>query len=541
MRSIGLSPSRGSLYPAGPSSPLRQIYLDIYNERMGSPSLHNPATVRPPAAVDPPTPIPSLRRETKSEKGRGNYWVLSSWLVSAGLAVALFVIDLLSPLGYAVCMLYALPILLTRLIPNLQSTIIMAGATVSLTWVGGVLSPGAIAQHDSPNRVLATALLLGITWLLVTQKQSARRVKAAQQAMRESEARLRLFIEHAPVALAMFDRDMRYLAVSRRWIIDYGLSDRNVIGHSHYDIVPELPERWKAAHQRGLAGEIVRDEEDRFERADHPEQWLCWEVRPWKTDEGGVGGIIIFTENITERKKDERLLRRHQDELRDQQAQLQELTTKLLWAQEQERKRIARDLHDDFTQRLAALTIDLQRLSLHTSEAGASPSSLIMEMGRRTEQLTAELQRLAHQLHPSLLEHAGLEAAIHECVDEFSARTGLTTEVVVREVPAEIPLAQATCLYRVLQESLQNVKKHAEAANIFVRLLCTRNGLGICIHDDGRGFDQSEDAAPPRGLGLTSMAERVKTLHGTLHVRSQAGIGTEIHAWVPLAEVSSDR
>ena len=477
----------------------------------------------------------------ESDQREGSHRVLNSWLASAGLAVALFVIDLLSPLGYAVCMLYALPILLTRLIPDLQSTLIMAGTTVSLTWVGAVLSQDAIAQHDSSNRVIATALLLGISWILVTQKQTTRHVKAAQQAMRESEERLRLFIEHAPVALAMFDRDMRYLAVSRRWIADHGLGDRSVIGHGHYDLFPDVPDRWKAVHQRGLAGEIVREGEDRFEGADGSEQWLCWEVRPWKTGDGRVGGIIIFTENISERKRAERVLLQNQKTLSNQQVQLQELTTKLLWAQEQERKRIARDLHDDFTQQLAALTIDLQRLSLQTSESGASYSSLLKQMGKKTEQLTTELQRLAHQLHPSLLEHAGLEAAVRECVDEFSVRTGLATEIVVREVPAAIPLAQATCLYRILQESLQNVKKHAEAANIFVRLRYTRNGLEICIHDDGRGFDRSEDAASPKGLGLTSMAERVKTLHGTLHVRSQAGIGTEIQAWVPLSEVSSDR
>lgn len=509
---------------------------------MGLPSPHNPTTAFPSAAaVDPPTPIPSFRGETKSEKGKGNYRALSSWLISAGLVGALFVIDLLSPLGYVVCMLYALPVLLTRLIPDLRSTLIMAGATVSLTWVGAVLSPDAIARHDSTNRALATALLVGISWILVTQKQSTRHVQAAQQAMRESEERLRLFIEHAPVALAMFDRDMRYLAVSRRWIADYGLSDRDVIDHRHYELFPDVPDRWKDVHRRGLAGEIVREGEDRFEGADGSEQWLCWEVRPWQTGDGRVGGIIIFTENISERKRAERVLLQNQKTLSNQQAQLQELTTKLLWAQEQERKRIARDLHDDFTQQLAALTIDLQRLSLQTSESGASYSSLLGQMGKKTEQLTTELQRLAHQLHPSLLEHVGLEAAIRECVDEFSTRTGLPTEIMVREVPAAIPLAQATCLYRILQESLQNVKKHAEATNILVRLLCTRNGLGICIHDDGRGFDQLEDAAPPKGLGLTSMAERVKTLRGTFHVRSKAGIGTEIHAWVPLAEVSSDR
>ncbi len=500
---------------------------------MGFFSLHDPTNAFPLSTVsDPPVPPPVLQKETKS--GKEHYLVLSSWLVSGLIAVVLFVIDLLSPLGYAVCMLYAVPILLTRLTPDLQSTMIMAGATVSLTWVGAELSPGAIAQHDSSNRVMATALLLGITWILVTQKQSARQIRAAQEARYESEERLRLFIEHAPVALAMFDRDMRYLAVSRRWIADYGLNERDVIGHSHYAIFPEVTDRWKAVHQQGLTGAIVREDQDLFQRAGGSERWLCWEVRPWKTDEGRVGGIIIFTEDITERKKVEQELRNHQ-------TQLEDLTAKLLTAQEEERKRIARDLHDDFTQQLAALTIDLQRQSLLASESGTPSAGLLVQIGKKTEQLTTELQRLAHQLHPSLLEHVGLEAAIRECVDEFSIRNGLTTEMVVRELPSGISLEQATCLYRVLQESLQNVKKHAKAANILVLLQRTRDGLELSIQDDGLGLNQPEEGIRLKGLGLTSMAERVKALHGTFCVKSTAGFGTEVHAWVPLSGRSQDR
>jgi PAS domain S-box-containing protein len=500
---------------------------------MGLSSLHDPTKAFPSSTVsDPPAPTPVLQKETKSDKE--HYLVLSGWLVSGVIAVALFVIDLLSPLGYAVCMLYAVPILLTRLTPDLQSTMIMAGATVSLTWAGAELSPGAIAQHDSSNRIMATALLLGITWILVTQKQSARQVKAAQEARYESEERLRLFIEHAPVALAMFDRDMRYLAVSRRWITDYGLNERDVIGQSHYEILPEIPERWRAVHQRGLEGEIIREEEDRFERADGTARWFLWEVRPWKTDGGRVGGIVIFTEDITERKETEQELRNHQNQLED-------LTAKLLTAQEEERKRIARDLHDDFTQQLAALTIDLQRQARLASESGTPPASHLVQMGKKTEQITTDLQRMAHRLHSSLLEHVGLEAAFRECVDEFSARTGLTTELVMRELPSGISLEQATCLYRVLQESLQNVMKHAKASNILVRLFCARNGLELCIQDDGLGLTQPEEGTRPKGLGFTSMAERVKTLHGTFCVKSTAGFGTEIHAWVPLSGRSHDQ
>ena len=126
--------------------------------------------------------------------------------------------------------------------------------------------------------------------------------KRAVEALRESEQRLRLFIEYAPAALAMFDHEMRYLAASRRWLADYGFPDGDLAGRSHYDLFPEVPENWKVVHKRGLAGEVVRADEDRFVRADGCVKWLRWEVRPWHRADGTIGGIVIFTEDITDRK-----------------------------------------------------------------------------------------------------------------------------------------------------------------------------------------------------------------------------------------------
>jgi diguanylate cyclase (GGDEF)-like protein/PAS domain S-box-containing protein len=126
--------------------------------------------------------------------------------------------------------------------------------------------------------------------------------KNAEAAVRQSRDLLQLFIEHAPAALSMYDREMRLLAVSRRGREDFCLGDREVVGRSAYEILPEIPERWKEAHRRGLAGESTRVDEDRFERANGNVQWLRWEVRPWMAGDGEVGGIIVFSENITRQK-----------------------------------------------------------------------------------------------------------------------------------------------------------------------------------------------------------------------------------------------
>jgi PAS domain S-box-containing protein len=134
--------------------------------------------------------------------------------------------------------------------------------------------------------------------------------KRVEEASQESEERLRLFIENVPASIAMFDREMRYMAVSRRWRVQYLGGAECVLGQSHYEIFPECRERWRAGHRRGLAGEIVRIEEDVWHSADGSEVWERYEVRPWRAANGDVGGIIIFIEDITKRKQAEEALRR---------------------------------------------------------------------------------------------------------------------------------------------------------------------------------------------------------------------------------------
>ncbi len=145
--------------------------------------------------------------------------------------------------------------------------------------------------------------------------------KQVEMALRASEARLQLFIEHAPASLAMFDDRMRYLAVSRRWLDDYALGDQDIIGRSHYELFPEIPDDWKIVHRRALAGEVIRAEADLFERENGRVQWLRWEVRPWYDAENTVGGIVVFTEDITERRQAEQATRERQAALLREQRQ----------------------------------------------------------------------------------------------------------------------------------------------------------------------------------------------------------------------------
>ena len=464
------------------------------------------------------------------------------WFIATAVAtMVVFACDFVTPPGYAVPMFYALPILLTRLTPELLSTIITASSTVLLTWVGLELNPSALAQHDSPNRAMATALLLGIAWLVITQKQSTRQIEMAHQAKHESEERFRAFLGNASNLAFMKARNGCYLYVNPRFEEAFQLEQDNVLGKTDADLFPpEYASQYQSndrqVYETGKA--MAFEEVELCADGRHTSIVVKFPVRDGNGQVYALGGIAT---DITDRKKAESELLQKQEELRIHQAQLQDLTERLLTAQEHERKRIARDLHDDFTQRLAALTIDLQSKSVQTFQLDESQASHLKLLGDKAERLTTDLQRLAHQLHPSLLEHAGLEAAALEYVQEFSTRTGLVAEIIVRNLRASLPLEQATCLYRVLQESLENVRKHAEATSVFVRLIGAERSVGITIVDDGRGFDQPQEPSKLDGLGLTSMAERVKALHGTFLVRSKPGDGTEIEAWMSLPDMTGDK
>jgi rsbT co-antagonist protein RsbR len=150
-------------------------------------------------------------------------------------------------------------------------------------------------------------------------------LKHTEQALRTSEEHVRLFVEHTPAAVAMLDRELRYIMTSRRWMIDYELGDQNIIGRSHYEIFPDIPDKWKAVHQRCLAGAIEQQDEDPWDREDGGKEWLSWKTYPWHDSTGEIGGIIFFTEVVTKRVLDQLALRENEAQLTDINVQQQQL------------------------------------------------------------------------------------------------------------------------------------------------------------------------------------------------------------------------
>lgn len=152
------------------------------------------------------------------------------------------------------------------------------------------------------NEKVLTAMefLLNMTEMISEMTFQKLEQMELNEAIQKNERILRLFVEHSPASIAMFDNQMRYLVVSRRFLIDYNLGDQNLIGRSHYEVFPEISNRWKEFHRRGLVGETLKESSDTFPRADGKIDWVRWEIRPWYETETKIGGIILFSEVITE-------------------------------------------------------------------------------------------------------------------------------------------------------------------------------------------------------------------------------------------------
>jgi len=349
-----------------------------------------------------------------------------------------------------------------------------------------------------------------------------RNLEAQAALLQSREELLKVFVKSVPAGVAMLDRDMRYLQVSDRWCADYSVDSSQVLGRSHYELFPDIPQSWKEMHRRALEGETLRADEDRWDREGGTTTWVRWEIHPWRTPSGIVGGILIFAEDITHRKQMEEAI--------------SGMSRKLIESQEQERVRIGRELHDDIGQRLAMSAIELQQVH---ADPAVLPEvrSRMGELQKQISEIAVDIQSLLHELHSSKLEYLGVAFAMRSFCKEFAEQQKVEIDFQTHDLPSPVPPDISLCLFRVLQEALHNSVKHSGVRRFEARLWELRTRLISWFRISGVGFD-SEAAKKSRGLGLISMQERVKLVKGTFSIESQPRRGTTIHARVPLSSGS---
>ncbi len=209
------------------------------------------------------------------------------------------------------------------------------------------------------------------------------------------------------------------------------------------------------------------------------------------------------------------------------------MSRKLIEAQEQERTRIARDLHDDIGQRLALLAIELEQLETDLPSSSIGILNRMDELRKQTSEISTDVQTLAHELHSSKLEYLGIAAAMKSFCNEFGEQQKLEIDFTQKDIPRTVPQEISLCLFRVLQEALHNAVKHSGVRHFEVELRGASDAIHLTMRDLGLGFDP-EAAMKGRGLGLTSMEERLKLMDGELLIDSKPNQGTTIHARVPL-------
>jgi len=258
---------------------------------------------------------------------------------------------------------------------------------------------------------------------------------------------------------------------------------------------------------------------------------IAWSSLAHHGADGSVTRVISTGLDITGRKLTEDALRHSQEELR-------RLTAGLFTTQEEERKRLARELHDDMNQRMAMLANEVNLLERDLPASTDLVRDQLRSLRERVEQLSDDLRRAAHQLHPSSLEHFGLVAALESYCPDFSKLYPIQLKFTHRGVPAAIPFDVSLCLYRVAQECLHNVAKHSGAKEATLVLRGTQGGILLSVIDKGAGFDP-DLAADRSGLGLVGIRERVRLVGGSVAIHSRPGHGTTIDVRVPLNRTAS--
>ena len=339
--------------------------------------------------------------------------------------------------------------------------------------------------------------------------------KLAEDQLREYERA----VEAAEEMIAVVDREYRILLANRKYATMRNIVKEKILGRFVHEVLnrgvfeavvkPKLDECFQ--------GKVVRYEM-KYTYPELGERDVSVSYFPIEGATGVEGAACIF-QDITERKRLEETLTR--------------MSRKLVEAQEHERARIARELHDDINQRLALLAIEIEASKQNPPNSAEDISRLLTDVRERITEVSSDVQSISHQLHSSQLEYLGIVGAVKSFCREFAARQKVEIDFTHDDIPRPVSREVSLCLFRVLQEALHNAAKHSQVRHFEVRLGCSAGQVELTVSDRGAGFD-ADMAMSKGGLGLTSMRERVRLVNGTIAIDSKPEGGTTIRVHVPL-------
>lgn len=331
-------------------------------------------------------------------------------------------------------------------------------------------------------------------------------------------------------------RDYSIIAVNRRFLKDLGLEEKEVIGRPCYEVTHRkvhpctLPNDLCPINDAKETGRHIVVEHIHY-RADGAKIYVEVSASPIKDEKGRVIQVVHISRDITMRKKAEEELRKSHEELRNLSAHLQQV-------REEERARISREIHDELGQALTAIKMDMSYLFKKYNDH-CSISEKAESIFRVIDSTIQAIKRISTELRPGVLDDLGLMAAIEWQVKEFERRCGIMCHLHIGTDDIDVDKDSSIAIFRVLQEGLTNIARHASATEVFVNLFKDRDGLCLLIRDNGKGITE-EDIKSPKSFGLIGMRERVHFLNGDFHIRGNPGEGTEISIRVPFRKELDD-
>jgi PAS domain S-box-containing protein len=367
-----------------------------------------------------------------------------------------------------------------------------------------------------PEQWIAQLRLLGEIFVNALER------KQADHDLRESESRFRHVADSAPVMVWMSGTDRLCTYFNKPWLDFTGRSLEQEIGIGWAEGVhSDDLDRCLAIYSEAFDARREFNMEYRLRRFDGQYRWVFDRGVPRYESDGAFLGFIGSCLDITDRKAMEETLL--------------DLGGRLIATQEEERSRIARELHDDLSQNMALILIALEELQSNIPDLSATAKGQLDDIARKVSDVSSDIHDLSHQLHPAKLDTLGLVAALASYCREFSKQHHLQIQFVEHDVPRSLPKNITLCIYRIVQEALWNVVKHSGTREVELKLTGSPATIDLCVSDSGAGFDP-ELAQAKGGLGLISMRERLQLVGGELQIESQPSRGTRINAWVPISQ-----